>query len=159
VVYFSRTGNTRTVARHVRRILSADLFEIEPAQPYPEDYDATVAQAKSETDRGYEPPLKALVPDIGSYDVVYLGFPVWGTTVPPVIRSFLSKHDLSGKTLVPFITHGGYGRGSSMQVLTRHAPRARIVESFAMQAPQERQTVAQVARWLNRADIKQLRAR
>ncbi len=97
VVYFSRSGNTRTVARHIRRIRGASLFEIEPAQPYPEDYEATVAQAKNETDRGYEPPLKELVPDVGSYDVVFLAFPVWGTTAPPVIRSFLSKHDLSGR--------------------------------------------------------------
>jgi flavodoxin len=151
VAFFSRTGNTRTVARHVQRLLAADLFEIEPAQAYPEDYEATVAQAKRETETSYEPPLKERISNISRYDVVFLGFPVCGTTAPPVIRSFLARHELSSKTLVPIITHGGYGLGQSMQVLTRHAPRARVVEGFIMQAPQERQTVAQVARWVNEA--------
>jgi Flavodoxin len=58
VVYFSRSGNTRLIASHVRRILNADLFEIQPAQPYPEDYDATVRQAERERDIGLLPPLK-----------------------------------------------------------------------------------------------------
>lgn len=156
VAYFSRSGNTRTVARHIRRIVAADLFEIEAAQPYPEDYEATVAQAQSETDKRYEPPLKEQVANIGSYGIIFLGFPIWGTTAPPVIRSFLSKHNLSGKTIVPFITHGGYGRGSSMQVLASLAPRAHIVEGFTMQGPQEKQTVAQVTQWLNQPTIRQL---
>ncbi len=80
---------------------------------------------------------------------LFLGFPIWGETAPPVIRSFLSMCDLSGKTVVPFITHDGYGLGSSLTVLRSHAPRARFVEGFSMQAPQERQTIARVTDWLS----------
>lgn len=80
-----------------------------PLNPYPEDYEAQVAQAEDERQRSYEPTLQATVPDLPSYETVFLGFPIWGMTAPSVLRSFLSKHDLSGKTLVPFITHGGYG--------------------------------------------------
>ena len=69
-------------------------------------------------------------------------------TAPSVIRSFLSGHDLSGKTVVPFITHGGYGLGQSLAVVAEHAPRARLLEGFAMQADQERETLSQVTRWL-----------
>ena len=89
-----------------------------------------------------------LIPNIDSYDVVFLGFPIWGMTAPPVIRSFLSGHDLSGKTVIPFVTHGGYGRGTSMAVVAEHAPRARLLEGFTMQADQERETLSQVTRWL-----------
>ena len=71
------------------------------------------------------------MPDLRSYDTVFLGLPIWGTTAPPVIRSFLSRHDLSSKTLVPFITHGGYGLGNSLAVVARHAPRAHIVRGFS----------------------------
>jgi len=148
VAYFSRSGNTRVVADQVSRALRADLFEINPAKPYPDDYFETVEHAKQESDRGYEPPLKANVADIASYTTVFLGFPIWGMTSPPVIRSFLAAHDLSGKTVVPLVTHGGYGLGVSLAVVARHAPQARLVEGFSMQAPQERQTVTRVMEWL-----------
>jgi flavodoxin len=148
VAYFSRTGNTRVIARQIRRARGADLFEIQPAVPYPEDYEETVAQAHRERDGGHEPPLQAMALDIASYETVFLGLPIWGGTVPPVIRSFLSAHDLSGKTLVPFITHGGYGRGQSMQVIRAKAPRARILQGFIMEADQERRTLETVTEWI-----------
>ena len=142
------------IAGQIQRALRADLFEIEPADPYPEDYEQTVAQAVRERDSGYRPPLKTTVPDIGSYEVVFLGFPIWGETAPPVIRSFLSQHDLSGKTLVPFITHGGYGQGRSMNVVREHAPRASVLNPFVLEADQERRTLTQVSRWLSGVNIR-----
>jgi len=148
VACFSRTGNTRVVAGGIRRSHGADRFDIEPAAPYPEDYEAVVAQAQRERDAGYRPPLRAAVPDIRSYDAVFLGFPIWGMSTPPVIRSFLAGHDLSGKTLIPFVTHGGYGLGDSMTVVAGHAPRSRILDPFVLRADQERETLAQVNRWL-----------
>jgi flavodoxin len=148
VAYFTRTGNTRVIAGQIRRAFVADMFEIEPAEAYPEDYQATVDQAQSELERGYEPPLKATVPNIGSYEAVFLGFPIWGMTVPSSIRSFLSRHDLSGRTIVPFITHGGYGLGQSLSVLAKHAPRSRILDGFSKQCDQERETLQLVTAWL-----------
>ncbi|WP_225906236.1 flavodoxin [Ensifer canadensis] len=130
--------------------MGADLFEIEPEQPYPDDYFETVAQAQSERDQGYKPPLRATVDNVASYATIVLGFPIWGMTAPPVIRSFLSAHDLSGKTIVPLITHGGYGLGDSLSVLATHAPTVNLVEGFSMQAPQERQTIERVTDWLDR---------
>jgi hypothetical protein len=59
---------------------------------------------------------------IDAYQTVFLGFPIWGMSVPPVIRSFLSGHDLSGKTLVPLITYGGYGSGQSLAVVAGTHP-------------------------------------
>lgn len=153
VAYFSRSGNTRVIAGQIRRAYGADLFEIVPANAYPEDYEATVRQAERERQAGTEPALVATVPDIAAYHTVFLGFPIWGTTAPAVIRSFLARHDLAGKTLVPFITHGGYGRGSSMAVLAAHAPAARILEGFTIRADQERETLAQVTQWLGGIDI------
>lgn len=148
VAYFSRTGNTRVVAGLIHRALGADMFEIRPATPYPDDYLTTVEQARLERDRGVEPALEAKVPDIARHTTVFLGFPIWGETAPPIIRSFLSAHDLSGKTLVPFITHGGYGLGDSESVVARHAPRAMLRPGFSMQADQERQTMDRVNSWL-----------
>ena len=122
VAYLTRSGNTRVIAETLHRQLGADLFEIRPARPYPADYEQHVAQAKQERDSGFEPPLAARVDDIDRYDQIFLGFPIWGETTPPPIRSFLEAHDLGGKTLLPFITHGGYGVGEARSVLASHAP-------------------------------------
>ncbi|KAB2703147.1 flavodoxin [Brucella lupini] len=154
VAYFSRSGNTRVVAGQVRRAIGADLFEIMPRDPYPDDYFETVEQAQQETERGFEPPLKESVADIGAYATVFLGFPIWGTTAPPLLRSFLSAHDLSGKTLIPLVTHGGYGLGNSLSVVADRAKGAHLVEGFSMEAPQERQTIEQVTEWLNALDTR-----
>jgi flavodoxin len=149
VAYFSRSGNTQVIAGVISRSLGADLFAIEPAKPYPAGYFETVEQARQERDSDYEPPLKATIPGIAGYQTIYLCFPVWGETAPPVIRSFLTAHDLSSKTLVPVITHGGYGLGSSLAVLRSRAPKARFLDGFTMQGLQERQTTALVMEWLN----------
>lgn len=148
VAYFSRTGNTRVIARQIQRALGTDLFGIEPSKPYPEDYEETVEQARRERDAGVKPSLKAAIPDFASYRTVFLGFPIWGTTAPPVIRSFLSSHDLAGKTLRPFITHGGYGLSSSISVLASHAPRSELIEPLSMEADRERRTLAEVTAWI-----------
>lgn len=148
VAYFSRTGNTKVVAGLLARARRADVFEIQPAVAYPEDYLATVEQARQERDGDFEPALAAVVPNMADYHTVFLGFPIWGETAPPVIRSFLSAHDLVGKNVVPFITHGGYGAGNSQGVLACHAPKAVLHKSFEMQADQERKTMEQVNGWL-----------
>ena len=128
MAYFSRSGNTRVVAGLIHRSLDADLFEIRPLQPYPEDYLETVDQARQERDRGYEPPLEATPVAIAAYETLYLGFPIWGETAPPVIRAFLKAHDLAGTAMVPFITHGAYGLGNSLAVIASHAPNARLLD-------------------------------
>lgn len=152
VAYLTRSGNTRVIAGTLQRALGADLFEIRPARSYPEDYEQHVAQATRERDSGFEPPLAGKVDNIAAYGTVFLGFPIWGETAPPPIRSFLKAHDLRGKTLRPFITHGGYGVGSSPAVLTSHANGAAIKEPFVMEADQERRTLNQVRDWLGRIE-------
>ncbi|MGX9177976.1 flavodoxin [Mesorhizobium sp. BHbdii] len=99
------------------------------------------------------PPLQARVSDLSSYETVFLGFPIWGMTAPSVIRSFLSQHDLSNKTVVPFMAHGGYGLGSSLAVIAEHAPGARLIDWFSKQCDQERETLREVTRWLASVEI------
>jgi len=149
VAYFSRSGSTRVVAGLIQRGLGADLFEIRPAKAYPEDYLQTVEQARQERDSGFEPELESRVRALADYDTLYLGFPIWGETAPPIVRSFLSAHDLSGKTLIPFNTHGGYGLGNSRRVLETHAPKSRLMEGFVMEGEQERKTMERVNEWLS----------
>ncbi|MDR5815647.1 flavodoxin [Caballeronia sp. LZ033] len=153
VAYFSRSGNTRVVAGLLQRAFEADVFEMRPADPYPEEYLATVEQARQERDSGFAPALAARLTDIGTYDTVYLGFPIWGETAPPVVRSFLATHDLTGKTLTPFVTHGGYGLGNGLSVLASLAPLAKMRSPFVMEADQERKTLNLVNEWLDKTDL------
>ncbi|MCW2473096.1 MULTISPECIES: flavodoxin [unclassified Symbiopectobacterium] len=148
VAYLSRSGNTRVIAGVIHRSLQSDLFEIEPATPYPDDYFQTVEQAKIERDRGFRPPLKSSVSNIEHYQTIYLGFPIWGTTLPPVVQTFLTTHNLADKALVPFITHGGYGVGNSEAVLATLAPHARREKPLIIECDQERRTTETVTRWL-----------
>lgn len=148
VAYFSRSGSTQVIAGVIHRSLNTDLFKIEPATPYPDDYFQTVEQAKSEHEQGVKPPLKDSVADISRYKTVYLGFPVWGTSVPPAVQTFLSSHNLAGKSLIPFITHGGYGKGDSDDILANLAPAARREKPLVIECDQERKTTETVTRWL-----------
>lgn len=149
VAYFSRSGNTRVVAGLIQRGLRADLFEIRPAKPYPDDYLETVEQARQERDSGFEPALESKVRAMAAYDTVFLGFPIWGETAPPSVRSFLTAHDLSGKTIIPFNTHGGYGLGNSRSVLGKHAPTSKVMEGFVMEGEQERKTMERLNAWMS----------
>lgn len=153
VAYFSRSGNTRVVAGVIQRARNAQLFEIVPSDAYPADYLATVARARKERDAGFEPALASRATNLAACDTLFLGFPIWGETAPPVIRAFLAAHDLSGKTLIPFITHGGYGPGNSRAVLARHAPNARLREGFVIEMNQERRTMERVTQWLGSAGV------
>ncbi|MFM0616359.1 flavodoxin [Paraburkholderia nemoris] len=129
-----------------------------PVTPYPEEYLATVEQARQERDSGRKRALEARVPNMEDYDKVFLGFPIWGETTPPVIRAFLSAHDLSGRTLTPFVTHGGYGLGNSQSVLASHALRAKLLSPFVMEANQERRTMNLVNEWLNETGLTRVSA-
>jgi flavodoxin len=148
VAYFSRSGNTRVIAGVIHRSLKTDLFEIEPATPYPEDYFQTVELAKNERAGGIKPALKSSVTDIERYETLYLGFPIWGTSVPPVVQTFLCSHNLAGKLIIPFITHGGYGKGDSDDILVSLAPTARREKPLVIECDQERRTTETVNGWL-----------
>lgn len=153
VAYFSRSGNTRVIAGLIHRSQNSELFELKPATPYPEDYLKTVDQAQRETANEFKPPLDGDLRSLENSDVIFLGFPIWGETTPPVVRSFLSAHDFSGKTIVPFITHGGYGVGNSLSVIRKAAPNAEIIEGFVMQGEQERKTMEAVKEWLGGLEV------
>jgi flavodoxin len=150
VAFLSRSGNTRVLAGVIHRAELSDLYEIRTVRPYPDDYFQTVEQARQERDEGHLPALRDGPPNMAHYDKVYLGFPIWGETLPPPVRSFLSLIDLRGKTVVPFITHGGYGAGKSAADLAKRAKGAMLKPPLVMEADQERRTTTEVLQWLGK---------
>ena len=136
------------IAGALSRRYGADLFEIRTAEPYPADYEETVERAQAERDAEATPPLTEGVADITAYETVFIGFPIWGMALPAPMRTFLTTHELAGKTIVPFITHGGYGTGTALDTVAELAPQARIVTPLILEADQERATLNSVAAWL-----------
>ncbi|WP_018629324.1 flavodoxin [Niabella aurantiaca] len=163
IVYSSRTKNTKAVAEIIHMQTGGDLVGLELKTPYPADYKKTVDQVARENETGSLPPLKTTIDSIEKYDVVFVGFPSWGTQLPPPMKSFLNEYDLSGKTVVPFNTNAGYGVGSSFETVKQLCPRSKVLEGFStkggiekdgvlfvMQGGKEKQVQIAVQNWLNK---------
>lgn len=117
VAYFSATGNTEHIAEHLQVILDADLYEITPQVPYTSaDLDYTNSSSRSQVegrDPDARPAISGSVEDMETYDVIFLGYPIWNGQAPKIISTFLESYDFDGKTIVPFCTSGSSGIGSS----------------------------------------------
>lgn len=148
VAYLTRSGNTRVIADGTSRMRGTRSIEIVPRTPYPADYQAHVDQAQRERDSGTLPAIRSPELDLSSIRTLYLGFPIWGGTVPQVVRSFLSLREWDGTSVRPFITHGGYGIGDSRSVLDRLLPKAHVAAPFVLEMDQERRTLEAVRGWL-----------
>ncbi|AKN31616.1 hypothetical protein Ccar_12375 [Clostridium carboxidivorans P7] len=108
IVYYSYTNNTKKIAEQIQKATGADICEIETVKPYTGDYNSVVDQGKQEVDRGFKPEIKPLKANLEDYDTVIIGTPVWWYTYAPAVATFLSEYDLSGKTIIPFATNGGW---------------------------------------------------
>lgn len=126
VAYFSCSGVTKGVAESLAEVVGADLFEIEPEEPYTDaDLDWTNKQSRSTVemnDPSSRPAIKSAVVDMSSYEVVFVGFPIWWYVAPTIINTFLESYDFAGKTIVPFCTSGGSGVGRTGEVLQALCP-------------------------------------
>ncbi|MEP6513132.1 MAG: flavodoxin [Parafilimonas sp.] len=138
IVYLSRTNNTKAVAEIIHKNVGGDLVALELQTPYPSDYKAIVAQVEQENETGFLPPLKTNIDSIEKYDVVFIGFPTWGMQLPPPMKSFLHKYNLSGKTIVPFNTNAGYGVGSSFETVKQLCPNSKVLEGYSVKGGVER---------------------
>lgn len=166
IVYLSRTKNTKAVAEMIRKKVGGDLVALELVTPYPEHYQTTVNQVAKENETGYLPPLKTKIDSMDKYDIVFVGFPTWGMQLPPPMKSFLNRYNLSGKTVVPFNTNGGYGTGSSFETVKQLCPNSKIPEGFStkggverdgilfvMEGNKETKVQAAVQKWLSKIDL------
>jgi len=137
IVYLSRTNNTKAIAEIIHQRVGGTLVALELETPYPADYRATVQQVVRENETGYLPPLKTKIEHVDQYDFVFLGFPTWGMQLPPPVKSFLHQYNLGGKTVIPFNTNGGYGVGSSFDIVRELCPQSTILQGFTTRGGSE----------------------
>lgn len=140
IAYFSHSGNTRFVAEQIQKQTGGTLFEIQPVKAYPGDYTKCVNRSKEEISKGIRPELKNKVPDIKKYDVIFVGSPNWWSTVAPPVATFLVVHDLTGKKVVPFVTHGGAGISHSEEDVRKLCPKSQILEYGSFTGSRVRQS-------------------
>lgn len=109
IVYYSRSnGNTERVAKILQEETGADLLRIDTKYPYAGGYDVVVEQGQKEVESGYEPELKPVAINPDNYDIIAVGTPTWWYTMAPAVLTFLHSYDWDGKTVVPFMTNGGW---------------------------------------------------
>ena len=128
IAYFSASGVTARTAKEMARAIGAALYEIRPEQPYTSaDLNWMNKNSRSTiemNDPACRPAIAEPIDDIGQYDTILMGFPIWWYVEPRIIDTFLESYDFSGKTLIPFATSGGSGIGKAEKSLQTHCPDA-----------------------------------
>lgn len=129
IAYYSHSGNTKRVAEKIQQLTGGDMFEIKPVKAYPPNYNDVVNLAQTEKAQNFKPELIDNG-NISAYDTIFVGTPVWWYTFSSPVRTFLSKHDFSGKTIMPFCTHGGGGESSTYSDMQKLCPDATVKKGF-----------------------------
>ena len=134
VLYYSQTGNTQTVAEAIAAKLGADIEAIQAVNPYDGTYQETIERCLVEREQGTVAQVLPIVSDIASYDIIFLGYPVWFGTYAPPVAGWLENVDLSGKKVVPFCTFGSGGLDSSVKDLEAKQPGATVLPGYGVRA-------------------------
>ena len=153
IAYFSWGGNTRGIAEEIAGQTGADLFEIECVTPYSTNYNTVLEQAQNDQNIQARPELAAHVEDMEQYDIIILGFPNWWASIPMPIASFLEEYDFTGKTIVPFCSHGGGRFGQSLTAIAKLVPDATLGEGLSVHYSGGSSLPQDVADWLETNQI------
>ncbi|WP_298651702.1 flavodoxin [uncultured Proteiniphilum sp.] len=150
VVYYSRTGNAEAVAKQIQTLTNADLFRVETVKAYPEGYHETTEVAKEEKNNNARPEIKTKVENIDQYDTVFIGFPIWWGTYPMVIATFIESHNLKGKTIIPFCTHGGGSVDQGFNDVEKLTKESKHEEGFSLSGSRANSSQADIEKWLRK---------
>ena len=149
IAYFSWSGNTEQMAQMIAEQTGGDLFKIEPATPYTDDYNTLLDIAQQEQADNARPELAASVENWDSYDVVFVGYPNWWSDAPMAVYTFLESYDWTGKTLIPFNTSSSGGFGRSLSGIEESASGATILEGLDLTESELSDAQSRVMEWLN----------
>lgn len=147
-------GNTQYVAYLIQKNTGADIFRIEPKKPYPTNHNALMELAKAEKNNNARPELAAKVENLDQYDLIFLGYPNWLGDMPMTLYSFLESHNLSGKTIIPFNTHGKSGFSNTINTIAALQPNAKVINNgFSVTRNTVQNCADNVAAWIKELGI------
>lgn len=154
VVYFSRTNNTEKIAEHIIDLTNADSYEIEAATPYTDAdiryQDSDCRANKEQNDKTVRPEIAEPIVSIDSYDVVFIGYPIWWGEEPRIIDTFLESYDFSDKTVIPFCTSGSSGISASEKNIADLVP---IGEQLTGKRFSANASESEIEEWLKEINI------
>ena len=154
VVYFSCTGTTESAAKNIQNILDADIYEIEPSEPYSSEdlnYNNNSSRANIEqSDSNARPSISGSIENLEKYDAIFLGYPIWHGKAPKIIYTFLESYNFADKTIIPFCTSGGSGISGSESELHELAENASWIEGRRLSGSDSETSVKN---WLDTIDL------
>ncbi len=146
IVLWSWSGNTLKMAERISQLSGAEIYRIEAADPYPENYDATADRAKQERDDKVYPVIANPIENWDDYDTVFMGYPIWWYELPMIVQGFVKDHDWTGKTVVPFNSHEGSGDGGTYTDL-RQMTGATVLDGLAIRGGDVASSLDKVDEW------------
>lgn len=153
IVYFSWSGNTRTVANMIHDLTDCDIVEIEVEEPYSDVYNEVTARARHELDNDIRPALRTRIENTDKYDTLIVGTPIWGSHLASPVKSFLAQYDLSDKIIAPFCTHGGSRTAQSVSDIREVCPDSDILQPLAVYGNRAGNSRNDVIQWLQTIGI------
>ena len=158
IIYFSRAdenysvgyidkGNAEVIAEYIRDLTGADMFKVEPEIPYAKDYDTCINEAK-ERQTSHNAPIKEDIPDISSYEVIYIGSPVYWGDMPEELVTALKDLDFTGKIIRPFVTHEGSGLANIPSQIKEVCKGAEVMNGLAIRGSAAGSSKNKVEEWL-----------
>ncbi len=150
-------GNAGKLAQWIHEEVGGDIFQIKTVHNYSSDYDLCLEEAADEKALDARPELVNHVENMDQYDTIILGFPNWWYTTPMAVLSFVEAHDLEGKTIIPFVTHGTGGLSSTITDLENHLPTVDLEEPFSVYRPEVDDAKDDIQEWIRQFEIKTTR--
>ena len=119
-------GNMQYMAMTIQEAIGGELFRIETKEKYPLEHETLVNQAKEEQNEEVRPELATHIENVEQYDIIFLGYPNWWGDMPQPLYTFLEEYDFSGKTIIPFNSHGGSGFSNTIEEIKKLQPNATV---------------------------------
>lgn len=141
-------GNTEFIAKEIQKNLGGDLFAIETVQKYPGEHQELLDFAYDERSKNARPELSGQIDNMDDYDVVLIGYPNWNADLPMPLYTFFDTYDLAGKTIIPFVTHGGSGFSDTVDTIKELEPDAEVIsEGLSLSRNDVAEAQADVKEW------------
>lgn len=130
MAYFTRTGNTETIADLISEKTGGTKVRLETVKTYPEDYNSILNEAMQEKNDNARPELRTEIEHMEDYDTIFVGYPIWHGDTPMAIRTFLEKYDFTGKKVIPFCSPGSSRPDTSFGHVRESARGATVLDGF-----------------------------
>ena len=142
-------GNTQYMAYVIQETVGADIFRIEPETPYPTDHDELVDLASEEQSNNARPAIKDTIENFDTYENIFVGYPNWWGDMPMILYSFFDEYDFSGKTIIPFNTHGGSGFSDTISTIKELEPNAEVLDGKSISRNDIQDAEQEIVDWVN----------